>query len=190
MDIFFQTSVLSYIVCFFIKHIYDDNPQWWYFRNSLETLQESSTATFVPFSFVFTVHTDDLQLLFNNRCVAVVGLSGTALYLYVFFKAFLTLSLLDCVLTIMKYTGPVVFFCKIQHKPPKRAPYTDLSVQCHDGNIDLWSGLKLDLNHHQLRVVFFLILCYFRRYKKKKCNLPNFVIEFSLCLCTCVFGQT
>ena len=63
----------------------------------------------------------------------------------------------------------------------------DLSVPCHGGNIDLLSG-PVNKTHHQLRVVYFHILCYFlalfetvSKRRKDTCQTSSSNVVFVLC---------
>lgn len=125
MNIFFQTSVLSYIVCFYIKRIYEDKPQWWHFTNRSCVGKFNSDGNFSFFFFLFPVYMLMLShhYLIEQLCSSSWVVWDCPIFIScIFIKASSTQLLLDSVLTVMKYKKPT------RRAPPHPSPYVDGSL--------------------------------------------------------------
>lgn len=111
MNIFFQTSVLSYIVCFYIKPIFEDKP---HFTNVSCVGTLNSDGNFSLLFFLSPVYLLTLSHLYliEQLCSSSWAVWDCPIFIScIFIKASFTQLLLNSVLTEMKYK-----------KPTKRAP--------------------------------------------------------------------
>lgn len=108
MNIFFQTSVLSYIVCFYIKH--EENPQYWHFRNVSVGKFNSDGNIFHLFQCTYMKISHDY--LIGQLCSSSWVVWDCLIFISCILKASFTVSLLDFVLT-NEVHSQAPLFCNI-----------------------------------------------------------------------------
>lgn len=100
MNIFFQTSVLSYIVWLDLKHIYEDNPQWWHlkkhFWSSAEKLIGDGNTFFLKSVSVYILMITCFYLI-GQLCSSSWVVWDCLIFISYVFQTSFTLSLLDFV---------------------------------------------------------------------------------------------